>query len=83
MFQQIYYDGDALDIRCYHCKKEGHTRNMCPDRSNDYGEIKDNGNATIFQDGYESFDVLVVSSRNSNKEWVMDSRCTWHMTPNK
>lgn len=76
------YGGDALGIMCYHCKKEGHTRKVCPDRMNNHGG-KDSGDETIVQDDYESSYVLVVSSINSCKERIMDSGCTWYMTPNK
>lgn len=35
------------------------------------------------QDDYELFHVLVVSSNNSSKGWIIGLECTWHMTPNK
>lgn len=60
--QHKSYSGDASGIRWYRCKKEDHTRKVCPERLKDHGD-KDNGNAS--------------------KEWIMDSGCTWHMTPNK
>ena len=69
------YGGNARAIRCYHCNKEGHTRNVCLNRLNNHGG-KDNGNATIVEDDYESYDVLVVSSSDSSKEYIMDSGCT-------
>src|SRR4051812_18888823 len=47
--QQKSYSGEASDIRCYHCKKEGHTRKVCPEHLKDHGG-KDNGNASIVQD---------------------------------
>lgn len=81
--QRKSYSGNAFSIRCYHCKKEGRIRKVCPDRLKSYGDGKDNGNVTIVQDDYESSDVLVVTSNNSSKEWIMDSVCTWHMTSNK
>lgn len=64
---QNYYGGNAPTIRCYHCKKQGYTRNMCPERLNNHGG-KDNDNTTIVQDDYESSNVLVVSSKDSSKE---------------
>lgn len=76
------YGGSAPAIRCYNYKKEGHTRKMFPERLNIHGR-KDNGNATVVEDDYESFDFPLVSSSDSSKEWIMDSACTWHMTPNK
>lgn len=44
--QQKSYGGDAPTIRCYHCKKEGHTRKVCHERLNNH-EGKDNGNTNI------------------------------------
>lgn len=55
---------------------------MYPECINNHGS-KDSGNSTIVQDEYESYDVLVVSSSNSSKEWIVDSGCTWYMTLNK
>ena len=80
--QQKFYNGEASGIRCYHCKKEGHTRKVCPELQKDHGG-KDNGNTTIVQDDFDSSDVLMVSNNNSSNEWIMDYGCTWHMTPNK
>ena len=34
-------------------------------------------------DGYESIDVLIVSKVTPDREWILDSGCTFHMTPNK
>ena len=44
--------------------------------------MKDSGNAAIVQDGYESSEVLVVSNDNLEIESIMDSCCSWRMTPN-
>ena len=35
------------------------------------------------QDGYDSSDVLVVSTSESDKSWILDSGCSFHMTPNR
>ena len=37
----------------------------------------------VASDEYELVDVLTISSVNSDKEWILDSGCTFHMTPNK
>ena len=44
---------------------------------------KEGGNAVIVQDGYEFVEALMVGPGKSNGEWIMDSRCSFHMTPNK
>lgn len=65
--QHKSYGGDAHEIRCYHCKNEGHIKKVCPERLKDHGG-KDNENSTIVQDDFESSDVVVVLSNNSCKE---------------
>jgi len=39
--------------------------------------------AAIVQDGYESAEALMVSSGKYDRECIMDSGCSFHMTPNK
>ena len=34
-------------------------------------------------DGYDSAEVLMVSHRDIQDAWIMDSGCTYHMTPNR
>ena len=37
----------------------------------------------VVSDGYVSSNALAVSSVDLEKEWILDSSCTFHMTPNK
>lgn len=37
----------------------------------------------MVSDGYDSADVLVASSSNSGEEWILDSGCSFHMSPNR
>nr|KYP53379.1 Retrovirus-related Pol polyprotein from transposon TNT 1-94 [Cajanus cajan] len=59
----------TFTIRCYHCKKEGHTRKVCPERLVNGGNKergKHSANAVTVQDeGYELAEALVVSKDNS------------------
>lgn len=50
------------------------------DNSDD--KLKDNGNEVVVHKCYESLDALVASNNDFDKEWIMDSSCTSHMTPN-
>uniref|UniRef100_A0A803P381 Integrase catalytic domain-containing protein n=1 Tax=Cannabis sativa TaxID=3483 RepID=A0A803P381_CANSA len=71
--------------QCYYCKKEVHFRDECRalkaklqrDKSKERGDV---GEVT---DGYESADVLVVSSQESSDSWILDSGCSFHMTPKR
>ena len=69
--QQKSYSGEASGIRHYHCKKEGHTRNVCPERLKDHGG-KDNGNTSIASDDFDSSDVLVFQASTQEKSglWI-------------
>lgn len=71
-------------IKCYYCHEEGHIRRLCPKRKK---ETKDketiSGDAAVVEEGYESSDVLVVTTNNSDKQWILDSGCSFHMTPNR
>ena len=37
----------------------------------------------MVEDGYDSADVLMVSTSELDEKWIMDSGCTFHMTTNK
>lgn len=40
------------------------------------------GRKITVSDGYESSDVLLVPEEAYNEEWILDLRCSFHMTPN-
>ena len=46
-------------------------------------KTKEGGDAAVASDAYESSDALVASSMDSRSEWVMDSGCSFYMSPNK
>ena len=64
----------------YH--KEGHLRKHYPEREKDQEGFSNFDSATI-SNGYESSEVLTVSTARVNNEWIMDSGCTFYMTPKK
>ena len=39
--------------------------------------------AAVAADGYDSADVLAVSAECNGEEWILDSGCSFHMTPNQ
>lgn len=50
----------------------------------------DQNDETNIIEGYDTtetlmtfFDALMTSSRNLTEEWILDSKCTFHMTHNK
>jgi hypothetical protein len=77
------------DINCYKWGKKGHMKRDCPDRkknkdnenegsSKSANVVKDNSNDT---DG----DMLSVASTSEHlvDSWILDSACSFHVTPNK
>lgn len=70
-------------LRCYKCK-EGDFKRDCPERKKKDPEKQgEKGDTSVASYGYYSYDILVVSNGDSRQEWVVDSRCSFHMTPNK
>ncbi|KAD4178745.1 hypothetical protein E3N88_27336 [Mikania micrantha] len=76
-------------LRCYVCNSDKHLKRNCPEwkkRKSEYSKGKShvvNSDTEGSLDGYESADVLMVSKASCVSEWVMDSGCSFHMTPCK
>ncbi|KAK3006561.1 hypothetical protein RJ639_015634 [Escallonia herrerae] len=67
----------------YHCHKEGHYRKDCPERK---GKKKDNSkvaDAGVVEDNSDGADVLSVTINSSNRWWILDTGCSYHMCPNR
>lgn len=39
--------------------------------------------AIVASEGYDLAEALVVTESKSTKEWILDSRCSFHMCPYK
>lgn len=72
-------------MTCNYCHKEGHLKWDCPilKRKGKLPIKKENNVSANVLEGYESAEVLMVSGSNDIKEWIMDSGCTFHMSPHK
>lgn len=44
---------------------------------------KDDGEASVASDGYESAEALAISNNQISDEWILDSGCTFHMCHTK
>ncbi|KAG8479075.1 hypothetical protein CXB51_029907 [Gossypium anomalum] len=77
---------------CNFCKKKGHIKSECyklqnkikREAANQKGKQPENfGKANVVED-YSDDKLLVASVNNSkvSEEWIIDSGCTFHMSPN-
>ncbi|KAJ0860808.1 putative RNA-directed DNA polymerase [Helianthus annuus] len=82
--------------RCFVCNSEKHFKKDCPEFKKRKGEGSySRGQSSNYskgqsshvdsddqsEGGYDSADVLVVTSECNQEKWVMDSGCSFHMTP--
>ena len=71
-------------VKCYSCQEFGHTNRFCPKKNKKNKEPEESkGNVGVAQDGYDNAEVLIVTTIEGDKRWILDSRCLSHMTPNK
>ncbi|WVZ02051.1 hypothetical protein V8G54_022857 [Vigna mungo] len=69
-------------VRCFKCQKIGHIKKFCPEKGK-AGRPQETADVAEASEGYESAGVLVASSEDSQRSWVMDSGCSYHMCPVK
>ena len=80
------------DIQCYKCGKKGHMKRDCPEKKK-RGSVSENKEGSsksanvVTEEDSESGDgdMLSVSSSSDHltDSWILDSTCSYHMTPNK
>ncbi|KAH9781781.1 hypothetical protein KPL71_008610 [Citrus sinensis] len=72
--------------KCFYYKKTGHYIRDCAEKKRDSKEKS--GDAAVASDessngGYQSADLLVASNGKIKGQWVLDSGCSFHMSPDK
>ncbi|WVZ11959.1 hypothetical protein V8G54_016489 [Vigna mungo] len=73
---------DTKQVRCFKCQKMGHIKKFCPEKGK-AGRPQETADVAEASEGYESAGVLVASSEDPQRSWVMDSGCSYHMCPVK
>ena len=74
------YKNKDSDKECYHCGKMGHLKKNC---YKFIREQKNEGSATVAAEKGSMClsEALTVSSDHISREWILDSGCSFHMSP--
>ena len=67
--------------KCYHCGKEGHIKKYCYDFIRKQKQ-KGNGSVATSSNAACLSEMLTVLNCVIKNEWILDSRCSFHMSPN-
>ena len=71
-------------LKCFTCHKECHFRIDCLERKkNQSKKPKETRDVVLVMDGYDSVEVLAITETRVNKDWVCNSRCSFHICPNR
>ncbi|KAK4397553.1 Retrovirus-related Pol polyprotein from transposon TNT 1-94 [Sesamum angolense] len=75
-------------IHCYKCKEPGHMKRDCPKLKKQADEKQDDSSksANVVQNDdsdYSDGDMLSVSTNQYVDAWILDSGCSYHITPNR
>ena len=68
-------------MTCQYCNKKGHLKKQCRKRKKDTENNKGKKDVANLSDGYENGEGLILSEHAFGEEWILDSGCTFHMTP--
>ncbi|RDX86307.1 hypothetical protein CR513_32380, partial [Mucuna pruriens] len=68
-------------FKCFNYHKTGHFKKDCPEKESK--SFMDSFDDVVASDGYENVGVMVASTSNMQRNWVMDCECTYHMCPMK
>ncbi|KAH9654970.1 hypothetical protein KPL70_022170 [Citrus sinensis] len=85
--QKAKADKKKKKRKCYFCQKEGHYIKDCFEKKKLEKIQKDSsGKAAIASEDEgdsEGADVLIAAEKQPTEEWILDSGCSFHMSPNK
>jgi len=75
-------------IQCYKCKQSGHMKKDCRTwrKQNDEKQVDSSKSVNVVQNEESDDsdgDMLSVSTTQFSDVWILDSGCSYHITPNK
>ena len=70
--------------KCFKYKKEGHYVKICSDhKGKEKKKTSNYGDTIVAEENSNNTNVLSVTITNSGDEWILDSECSYHMSPNR
>ncbi|GJW00834.1 retrotransposon protein, putative, ty1-copia subclass [Tanacetum coccineum] len=69
--------------KCYFCQSEDHLKRNCPknNRKKSTSYVKKDDQPSSSGSTYDDSEVMMVMSAQALLDWIMDSGCSYHMTP--
>ncbi|KAE8680841.1 pentatricopeptide repeat-containing protein [Hibiscus syriacus] len=79
---------DKKTIHCYKCKEAGHMKRDCPKLKKQTDEKRDGStkSVNVVEDDTSDCsegDMLSISTTQLTDAWILDSGCSYHITPNR
>nr|GFB67649.1 retrovirus-related Pol polyprotein from transposon TNT 1-94 [Tanacetum cinerariifolium] len=70
-------------LKCYICQSEDRLKRKCPknNRKKSTGYVKKDEQPSSSGSTYDDSDVMMVMNAQALLDWIMNSRCSYHMTP--
>jgi hypothetical protein len=75
-------------VKCYYCKRYEHYKFECPKLKNKEERDKQSSSSVdgVVEEHSKCSDlvlVVIISNDRSNDKWVLDTACTFHMSPKR